>query len=62
MVVQSNDPKQPAPEVLHPFRYVSQSESDVAVVLSVQTIFLQTELDQMHFYPSVVEDLPQAEA
>lgn len=58
--VQLNVLEQPVPVVLHPFKYVSHSESDFAVVLSVQTIFLQTEFDQMHLLPSVVAAIPHA--
>ena len=47
--------------VLQPVKYVLQAESEVAVVLSVQTIDLQTELPQIHyFYVSVVAAGPQA--
>ena len=59
---QENELEQPVPVVLHPFKYVSHSESDFAVVLSVQTMFLHTEFDQIHFFPSVVEAVLQAVA
>ena len=58
--MQVNELEQPVPVVLHPFKYVSHSVSDLAVVLSEQTIFLQMELDQIHFFPSVVEAVLQA--
>ena len=40
----------PAPFVLHPTKYVLQAASEVAVVLSVHKIGLQTELDQMQTF------------
>ena len=58
--MQLNELEQPVPVVLHPFKYVSHSVSDFAVVLSEHTIFLQTEFDQMHFFESVVEAVLQA--
>ena len=57
---QENELEQPVPVVLHPFKYVSHSESDFAVVLSEQTIFLHTEFDQIHLLPSKVAAIPQA--
>ena len=62
IAVQSNELEQLVPVVLHPFKYVSHSESDFAVRLSVQMIFLHTVLYQMHFFPSVVEAVLQAAA
>ena len=51
----------PNPDVLQPDRYVLQAESEVAVVLSEQTIGLQAEFAQIHnFYVSVVAASPQA--
>ena len=38
----------PRPDVLHPVKYVLQAASEVAVVLSEQTIGLQTEFAQVH--------------
>lgn len=40
----------PFPVVLQPAKYVLQAESDVAVVLSVHYIGLQTEFDQMQTF------------
>ena len=40
----------PAPVVLHPVKYVLQAASDVAVVLSVHNIGLQTEFYQIQTF------------
>lgn len=40
----------PFPVVLQPAKYVLQAESDVAIVLSVHYIGLQTEFDQMQTF------------
>ena len=60
--MQSNELEQPVPVVRQPFKYVSHSVSDFAVVLSEQIIFLHTEFDHIHFFPSVVAAVLQAVA
>ena len=56
-----NEFEHPKPDVLQPDKYKLQALSEVAVVLSEQTIGLQAEFAQMHYFDvSVVAAGPQA--